>query len=271
MRSFLAFLTGLIAIVAIVAALPLTWVKERVIEERGFQATATKMGESPQVREYMAKTITDEITKRTAGAAAVVVRPAADRYTHSAGFTADFVDLANQQHAWLFNEAPPGADTTVMRLDLTNMVRRVAGQVNPVLARQVPGPILVPISQRDQALEAGRYHVPGRQISQWAYASVALAALAAMLALFFARRRSGMLAWLGFGGLLSAAVSYAGGFFFAARAKDEFTVTDAGVRQVAEVTIDGLVDNLHQWAMVVGGVGAALLVVGLLGRVIVGD
>ncbi|MFT3898968.1 MAG: hypothetical protein QM728_01810 [Gordonia sp. (in: high G+C Gram-positive bacteria)] len=270
MRSLLAFLTGLIAIAAIVIALPLTWVKERVIEPKGFEATAVRMGESPEVREYMAKTITDEITERTTGAAAVVVRPAADRYTHSEGFTADFVDLAHQQHKWLFNEPPGGTNTSVMQLDLSNMVKRVAGQINPLLANQISGPILVPVSQRDKALEAGRYHETGKQISTWAYLSVALAALGSLLALVFSRRRAGMLAWLGFGAVLSAALSWAAGFFFATRAKDEFVVAEGGVRQVAEVTIDGLVENLHQWALVVGGVGAALMVLGLLGRVIAG-
>lgn len=271
MRSLVAFLAGLIAVVGIVAALPSLWVSQRVISPTGFTATAQKMADSSEVRTFMADTITDQIGKQAGSAAGALARPFAVRYTSSEGFTHDFVDLAEQQHRWLFDSPPPGVDPSVMRLDLTNMVRRVAGQVNPSLAAAVPGPILVAVSQRDQALEAGRYHDIGRKIPRYAYGSAIVALIAALVALLFSRRRAAMLAWLGFGGILSGAVAWAGGYFFASRAKDEFSGTEAGVREVAQSTINGLVGDLHEWALIVGGAGAVLLVVGLLGRVLVRD
>nr|WP_249361977.1 hypothetical protein [Gordonia araii] len=246
--------------------MPAVWVKERVVDPAGFEATATKMGESPEIRAFMADVITTQITSRTAGFGAPVVKPFAQRYTQSDAFTQDFVDLAGQQHRWLFEPAPPGVDPAVMHLDVTGMVRRVAAQVNPRLAEAITGPVRVPVSQRDQALEAGRYERPGAQVSRLAYGSLVVAALAALLALLFAHNRSTVLGWLGVGGLLSAAAAWGVGYFFSVRAKDEVAGTEAGVRQVAEVTIDGLVDNLHQWSFVVGGAGAALLLVGLIGR-----
>lgn len=263
MRSLLAFLAGVIAIGAIVVALPSLWLTERVVEPSGFRATAVKMGENSDVRDFMADTITTQIANRAGSAAGTLARPIAVRYTHSAAFTEDFVDLATQQHRWLFEPPPAGVDPEVMQLDLTGMVRRVASQANPAFAGLIPGPVLVPVSHRDRALEAGRYREPGRQVKVLAYGSIAVALLAGLLALLISGNRAAMLSWLGFGGVLSAVVSWAGGYYFAARAKDEVSGTEAGVRHVAEVTIDGLVDNLHQWALVVGGVGAVVLVVGL--------
>ena len=77
--------------------------------------------------------------------------------------------------------------------------------------------------------------------------------------------------WLGLGGVLSAAASFAGGYYFSARAKDEVAVTEAGMREVAESAINGLVDNLHQWCLAVGGVGVAVVVVGLVVRALTAD
>lgn len=271
MRSLAAFLTGLIAVAAIIVALPTMWVTERVVDPDGFGSTATAMGQSAQVRTYMADTITNQVQRRAGATAGAVVAPFAQRYTQSPAFTEDFVDLAMQQHRWLFQPAPPGVDPGVMQLDLTNMVRRVAAQANPALAQRVPGPILVPVSDRDQALEAGRYQQSGVQVRRLAHGSVVVGVIAALLALLVARRRGTTLVWLGLGGVLSAAASFAGGYYFASRAKDEVAVTEAGVRQVAESAINGLVENLHQWCYVVGGVGVAVVVAGLVVRALTTD
>ncbi len=271
MRSLAAFLTGLIAVVAIVVALPAIWATERVVDPGGFRATATTMGQSPQVRTFMADAITTQVANRAGTVAAAAARPFAQRYTQSARFTDDFVDLAVKQHRWLFSPAPPGVDSSVMYLDLTDMVRGVAAQAGLALGPLLTGPILVPVSRRDRALEAGRYRVPGRQLHTLAYGSIVIGVLAAVLALLFTRRLSAIVAWLGLGGVVSAAAAWFGGYYFAARAKAEAAVTEAAVRQVAEATIDGLVDDLHRWALVAGGAGAALLVTGLVARVLTGD
>ncbi len=50
--------------------------------------------------------------------------PLAAGYTDSEQFRLDFADVVGQQHAWLFTEPAPGADTSVMQLDITAMINR---------------------------------------------------------------------------------------------------------------------------------------------------
>ena len=72
MRSLAAFLTGLIAVAAIIVALPTMWVTERVVDADGFGSTATAMGQSAQVRTYMADTITNQVQRRAGATAGAV-------------------------------------------------------------------------------------------------------------------------------------------------------------------------------------------------------
>ncbi|GAB17547.1 hypothetical protein GOEFS_035_00790 [Gordonia effusa NBRC 100432] len=266
MRSFVSGLAALVAIAAIIVALPSLWIKERVIDPEGFSSTAATMAANPQVQSYMADEIVHQVGNRSNGLVpSAIAKPIASAYTSSPQFRADFVDIAGQEHAWLFNEATPDQQGKAMELDLTDMVNRVVASTGVQVT--IPGPITVPITRgAGDGLEAGRYHHVSQQITRIAYTSVVVAIVAALLALLIARRRGTVLAWLGAGAVVSAAVSWGLATLLAHRAKQEVSATDGGARQVAEITIDGVVDNLTQVALVVGGVGLAVVVVGVIAR-----
>ncbi len=268
MRSFISGIATLVAIVALVIALPSLWIKERVIDPEGFATVAARMADDAQIQSYMADEITNQVSAVSNGLIPNgLARPVAARYTASAQFKSDFVDIASQEHAWLFNEATPDQQGKAMQLDLTNMVNRVVASTG--VSVKVPGPITVPISKSSgSGLEAGRYHHVSQQIIQLAYVSVIVALVAALLALLFARRRGTVLAWLGIGALLSAAVSWGLALLMGYRAKQEVAATDGGARQVAEITIDGVVHDMTQVALIVGGVGVAMVVVGAIVRAV---
>ena len=218
MRSLAAFLAGLIAVAAIVAALPTLWVTERVVDADGFRATATAMGQSAQVRTYHGRHDHQPGPAPRRRDRRALVAPFAQRYTQSPAFTEDFVDLASQQHHHGCS-SPHRPASTRASCSSTSPTWSVALPRKPT--RHSPSgsraPILVPVSDRDQALEAGRYQQSGVQVKRLAYGSIVVGVIAAVLALLVSRRRGTTLVWLGLGGVLSAAASFAGGYYFSPR------------------------------------------------------
>ncbi|MFT4200587.1 hypothetical protein [Gordonia sp. (in: high G+C Gram-positive bacteria)] len=267
-------MTGLLTVAAIVVAmgatilaLPLMWVSRRVVDDRGFSDTAAEMADRDVVRDYIADTITKQIGKAAGSITGNLARPLAVRYTRSDAFVEDCVDLLDAQHDRLLGPVPAGADPSVMNLDLTKMVSRVAGQVSPLLGTQIKGPILVPVTTTSPALQAGRYEVPGRRIPQWATISLIVGVVAALIALVFSESRTTTLVWLGLGAVLAAIAAWVLGGYAGTRAKA--AVGDPNARPLVSSTVDGLVADLRSWAVIVGGGGAALAVIGVIGRIAV--
>lgn len=266
-RTFLSGLLTLVAIVAIVVAFPSLWVKERLVDPEGFVSTVTPMASDERIKDYLAGEISASVTQQVgAQGASAVIEPAVRAYTHSDQFEADFVDVVSQQHAWLFDPPPVDGPSTVMELDITDMVNRVIAQTG--ISARVSGPIVVPLNRGGSGLEAGRYHEVGQQITALAYWSLVIAVAGAVLALLFARRRGTVLAWMGIGLIASAAFAWAVGVFFAERAKQEVEGAEESGREVAELIVDGAVADLHHLALIVGGVGAGVVVLGVIVRLV---
>ena len=248
---------------AIVLALPSVWVQQRLVDPDGFVSTISPMADNEQVQDYLAQEIATQTAQQTGVSfTAGLIEPVARAYTHSAQFQSDFVDVVSQQHAWLFNEPAPGSDTSVMQLDITDMVNRVLAQVK--LNYTVPGPIKVPLANGANGLEAGRYHHVGQQITRIAYASVIIAVIAGLLALLIARRRGTVLAFLGLGVVLAAVFAWAIALYFTDRAKQEVAAAQTSGRDATTVIIDATGTDLQHVALIAGAVGVGVIVVGII-------
>ncbi len=252
-----------VAIVAIILGPPLLWIRARVVDESGFTSAVRELGETTEAREYLADTITKQIAAYAGKMTGVLARPLAVRFTNSEGFADDVADLAAQAHEWLFSPPPPGVDPEVMQLDLTAMVRRVAGQVTPGLAEKIPT-IRVPVGQNRPALEAGRFRPLAERVSRWGTACVALAALASIVALAFSQHRGVVVAALGVGCLLSAGAASVAAAYLRKRATTELAVADPGMARLGGKAVGELLDNLHEWVGMLVRSGAILIAVGLL-------
>ena len=123
-RTFGAGLATLIAIIAMVGALPALWVHYRVVDREGFTSFVSPMAHDRQIQDLMADEIAAQISDQTDGTlSATLVRPATGAYTRSDQFVADFADVLGQQHDWLFTEPTTDAERNgVLTLDLTAMV-----------------------------------------------------------------------------------------------------------------------------------------------------
>lgn len=268
-RTFVSGLAVLVAMVAMVVALPALWTTERVVDRSGFVALVEPMARDRQIQDLIADELTRQITDQTS-APEIFVAPATRQYTRSDLFPPDFADVLGQQHDFLFTEpTTAAARANVLELDLTAMVNRVVQRFGLPSSIRVDSPIRIPLgdSQRG-ALEAGRYARTGEQITRAAWTAVAVAVVAGVLALLVGRRRATVLAMLGAGAVIAGAVSWAGTGVLRDRALDEFAGTDSSPRQVVRLILDGAADDLRQTALVTGGVGVAVLAVGVLGALI---
>lgn len=266
-RTFLSAVVVLIAMVAMVVALPSLWMKERLVDPEGFVTTVQPAAQDQRVKDFIAEQITAEVGARTGSdAAQALVEPGAREYTNSPEFEADFTEVVSQQHSWLFEEADPNAPAESMSLDISSMVENVIN-ANGVPV-DIAGPILVPIGDGGTGLEAGRYHQLGQQITAMALVATGVAVVASVLALLIGRSRGTVLAWLGIGLLLSAAGAWLISRVFARVATDEASAADATGREVAEVIVNGAADNLLGVAGAVALVGAVVVVVGIVWRVV---
>ncbi|GAA1482253.1 hypothetical protein GCM10009624_26930 [Gordonia sinesedis] len=264
----LSALLTVVAMAAIVIAVPSLWVKERLVDTEGFISMVGPLADDQRVKDYLADQITAEVTSRVAiPGAEGVVAPIARGYTDSPQFRADFADVVGQQHAWLFDD-PASNPGDTLQLDITDMVNRVIA-TTPVQAT-VPGPVTVPLSEGATGLDAGRYHGVGQQITLIAYVSVIVAVAASVLALLVARRRGTVLAWLGIGGLLAAAAAWATSIYIASLAGDEIANAQDGGKTVAQLAIDTAEQQLQQVAGITAIAGAVVLVAGIVLRLIAG-
>ncbi|MFZ2238368.1 MAG: hypothetical protein WAV90_02350, partial [Gordonia amarae] len=151
MRTFLSAVLTLVAMAAIVLAVPSLWVKERLVDSEGFASSMRPVAEQQKVRDYMTEQITRGVIDRaggagsfTGGVTSAFVTPLARAYTDSDQFEEDFVQVVADQHDYLFDE--PGvdaADDQGLQLDIAPMVNRVLSKLG--ISAQTDG-IMVELS-----------------------------------------------------------------------------------------------------------------------------
>lgn len=260
-RTFLSALLTLIAMVAIGLALPSMWLSQRVVDSDGFADVVAPLAHDAQVQDFIADQITDEVSARVAfPGASALVKPLARSYTQGADFPADFSDVVRQQHAWLFDPAPPGAGQE-MQLDITAMVNRALKNATLPFTPTIGTKIEVPLTQ-GAGLEAGRFHKVGQQLTNISYSATAVAVIAGLLALLVARRRGTVLAWLGIGALLAALASWVTALN-ASRIVDDQISTRGSGSTLTRLATDALANDLTSWAMIAAIAGAIAAVIGI--------
>ena len=266
MRGFLAGLATLVAILGIIVAVPTTWGATHIVSEDGFAAAAASAAKKSEVQDYFAQQITNEVVQSTTSLAGPVAKPLATSYTRSPAFVEDFTEIARQQHQWMFTEPAPDQSTHVMEMNLTPMVNRVL-ESSPINVK-VSQDLTVPIDQHE--LTAGSLQSTGSIVNATAIISVAAALIGAVLGLLFARRRLHVVMWLSIGGILAGVVGW-----LIAQALPRLVVKDGptgggelSAAHVMDVVLKDILSTLGSTSIIVGIVGAAVMVIGLLGGIV---
>ncbi|GAA3970106.1 hypothetical protein [Gordonia caeni] len=267
MRSLLTVLFVLLAAAAMIVAVPTMWSTVHVVSADGFADAASRAAEKPEVQEFFAAQIADEVAQSTdlpiAGAA---VAPLATSYTQSPAFVTDFTEIARQQHEWLFTEPAPGTSPHEMDLDITPMVNQVLSQ-SPVPVR-IDHALTIEVDQ--SRLTAGSMVETGRQVTLIGWLSLLVAAIAALIALVLGRNRSAVVAWLGLGAILAGVVSVLASQYLQSRAADSVSGSDLSTQQTVKVVAGDVLHGLTVTSWVVAAVGLAVTLIAAVAMLVVG-
>lgn len=250
-----------------IIALPTLWSTQHVISADGFADAASRAAEQPEVQEFFAAQIVDEVAQSTdLPIAGAVAAPLATQYTQSPAFVGDFTEIARQQHEWLFTEPAPGTSPHEMDLDITPMVNSALADA-PIDVR-VDRAITVPVDQ--SRLTAGSLADTGRATSLIAWLALAVAVIAAVIALVAGRNRLAVLAWLGLGAIVAGVVSVLASQFLQSRASDSVAGSDLSTQQTVKVVAGDVLHGLTVTSWVVAAVGLAVTLLSAFAMLVAG-
>jgi len=273
MRSFLAFLLGLLALVCTAVAVPTLWTERNLVDETGYVALAEPLGRDPAFKKILAQTVTESVvddsglSAKTRAAVRPVVLQGARSVVELDRFPAAWAESNRRTHQFWFGE-PGRTPTRTDRLvvDVSPLAALVADQL-PAGVRstvKVPRQALVVVGGSEERRAIQRLEV----LDPWSYWIGAGAVLFAVGAVLLARRRSAAALWLGIGTLVVAAVlkgaAVLGAPILAERASSASRLgarLEDALRETAEASFD-------RWLLVVAAIGLVLAVVGAVGRLV---
>ncbi|MEZ5210481.1 hypothetical protein [Gordonia sp. (in: high G+C Gram-positive bacteria)] len=264
MRSFLTGILVAVAGIAMIIAVPTMWSTVTVVSANGFTDAAAHAAEKPQVQEYFADKIADEVSAATdIPLTASVVKPLATQYTQSPQFVTDFTEIARQQHAWLFTEPGPRTSLHEMDLDITPMVN--SALLDAPIQLHLDRQIIVPVDQN--RLTAGSMEQTGKQLTVAAWASVIVAAIAGILALVLGRNRAAVIAWLGIDAFAAGVIGALIATYLQRRAADSVSASDLSTQQTVKVVAGDILHQLTVTSLITGGVGLLVALLGVIATV----
>ncbi|GAB3129848.1 hypothetical protein GCM10027289_13210 [Tsukamurella serpentis] len=272
MRSLTAFLLVLVAIVATFVAVPANWAKQTVLDRGEFMALMEPLGRDRGVQDAMTQEIAQQVQRLLTEQGDVrppldAITPYVSEYAHGPKFPGTFTEAVGQVHTWLLvrpTDEQRLRGATTAEIDLAPMIRDVAA-ANDVKV-QVPQRVTIDLSgtgaNRD-LFRAGRYAAAADLIRQAAWIAPIVAVVAALLALWAARRRGMMLFYLGLGAAVAAGVTWvlcvAAPSYVAGRGGTgglSPTVLDAAIGQVTK--------SLTPWIVTEAAIGGAIALIGLI-------
>jgi len=268
MRGLAALLLWAVATLAVVAAIPSSWATSHVQDESGFVDFASRLGDDPEVREAAGAVAGEAVADRSGAPielhdrVAAVVSRSIERLTDSPDWDDAWRETTRRTHERLFAEPAPSD----VRVDFAPLVRVALDEATSDLPIAIPTPRSLPVvvSEEDPR---DRIAVL-RRTDDIALGSTAVAVVAALGALLAARSRSAMLAGLGVGALLAAAAWWAVGRIAFPRVVERNTEGSTYGSDLDTVLTDRIVSSMDGTLVWVAGIGAALVALGLVSRVL---
>ncbi len=272
MRTFVSAVAVLIGLLLAAVAVPAMWVDRNVVQEDGFVALTTPMGTDPAFQKRLVADTVDTLMSSglipdyLMALARPVLESAAESLTGLPEYPAAWTETMRKSHELSFADPgtlPPEADATTLTMDIAPLVGLLAKQVadSTMLPVEAPDQLLINVGEPDQRPAMERVFA----FAPLGYAAAAAAGIAFAIALVIARRRWSVIAWTGAGALVLAglwklAADAAAGAATAAPNADK--VAETFMTEFAAAATAGF----EQWILVAAATGAALLVVGLIGR-----
>lgn len=274
MSRFLGALAGLVALLALLVAVPAQWVATHVSDADGFADLAGPLVTEPEVETELAAVISEQVTARLALSSTLgpivadVLARAATTVVGDPEFQAAWEDTLRRSHeATLGGDgeaAPDQGQSLRLAVDLAPLARYVVDKASgqlPVTVR-APETVVVPITGE----QVGEQIDLLRSAPDYARVAWIVLAAAVVVRLALAHRRGAALARLGVGALVAAGL-----LWLAVRAAGRLLDERAGsaeplARAVQDALVARSTASFDDWLLVVAGAGLAAVVVGVVLR-----
>lgn len=269
MRTFGSAVLVLIALLLTGAAVSSAWLAQNAVSAQGFAQLAQPLGEdesfqaelSSAVASQASTAVTDGLPEGLASLVAPVVERVVSGFQEAPGYPEAWTQTLARSHAATFDSGTP-------TLDLGPLLNLVSAQVSGELGTEPAdaGERLLTVSGQDRS---GELENVVRLADSWPLFAAA-AALAALLGLLIARRRSTTFALIGAGAAVVAGV-----LWLASGAAGRIVEGQTPANPVASTFIDGLIplaqSSFQSWLLVLLIAGAVAFVLGLVFRLVAGS
>lgn len=271
MRSFFAAVAALVALVLAGISIPVIWAERTVINQDGFLAMATPLGSDLQFQQALATATSKTVSSKLdavpgfSALAQPLIENVTKSLTSDPGYPAAWSETLRRSHELtLVDPAANANDQGALNLDVAPLMQLIFTKIGSSVGQKIQAPSQVLISlgtpsQRDALVKLREF------VSLGIWLAVG-AALAMVLALLIARRRSTTLALIGLGGLVIVAA-----WKLALSLLSQNVLNATGGDPVADLFKQQYVSvasaSFDRW--ILGGliVSVVLLLVGLVGRV----
>lgn len=271
MRPLLSVIGGAVALLALLATVPLLWISTHVADEDGYVAFSSTLAEDPELQRAFAAYLSDDLAARgvlpsalQAPAAAALAR-VAGRTANEEGFVDAWEETQRSFHRSAFADPPP----RVLAVDIGPLASFVVKRVTDRLpvALSVPDDLVVPVVS-DAQDRRGVQRI--KDTTRLGTIGAIVTLIGAVLCIAFARRTSIAVVWLGVGSILVAGVLWLSSGPAAQKVLDHTQAPSTFARTLQKLLMDRASDSLSAWLVVLALVGSVATVTGLVGRAVTG-
>jgi len=277
-RTFVSAIAVLIGLALSAVAVPALWVDRNIVQEDGFVALTAPLGKDPAFQQGLATAAVNGIgtgQQQLPDALANLIKPiltdAAKSLTTAPGYADAWAETLRRSHRLSFADPstlPPETDgATSLTLDVAPLVGLVVKRITEAsplpVSLKAPDTVRINIgqsSQRQMIERVSAYAPMGTPVAVGA-------GIAFLLAFVAARRKWTVLAGMGLGALVLAAV-----WKFGSDLAGKAVLATSGGNDVAGIFkrefVDAATANFGQWIIAALVAGGALLVVGIVLRVV---
>jgi hypothetical protein len=271
MRSLLSFVSGAVALLALMAAVPLLWLSTHIVDEDGYVEFSSTLAKDTELQGAFADYLTDELAARGVvptvlkTTAAKALTQAMGRTSNEAGFVGAWEETQRNSHREAFADPMP----KVLGVDVSPMATFVAKQVTDDLpvSITVPEHLVVPV-----VTDASDRKVVERVEETPRLGRIAgiIALVGAVACIGLARRTSAAVAWLGAGVVAVAGVLWLSSGPVTQKILDHTQAPSEFARTLQKLLVDRAAESLAAWLVVLAIIGGVVAVAGFVGRAVTG-
>jgi hypothetical protein len=269
MRTVSSFVSGVVALLALLAAVPLLWLSTHVVNEDGYVNFSSTLAKDLELQRAFSAYLTDELSTRGVipptlkAPATTALSQAMARTSNEAGYVQAWEETQRNSHREAFADPMP----MILGVDISPMATFVAKQVSDDLpfAITVPDHLVVPVvtspGDREMVDRVG-------QSTRWGRIAGIVTLVAAAVCVALARRTSAAVAWLGAGVLAVAGFLWLSSGPVTQTILDHTEAPSEFARTLQKLLVDRAAESLDAWLVVIAIGGGIAAVAGFVGRAV---